>query len=193
MEKQIPVAVIAAIAFVCGQPERASAQVAPNPNTLVQISGPALGLPGETLQICYQRVQPTYVPQNPVDVGHSQAKERPDAVTLLILDAVTGAQKARKDFTLPVPGSPALPSDPCVTYPIPAVTATATIGTTVITPPGAPPIYLGVVSVSSTLLPTSADISSLEIYTPGSNGTPTNIRHITPAATCQSGLLPCAY
>lgn len=120
-------------------------------------------------------------------------EQKPSAATLRIVDARTGAEKAKKDIMLPVDGSPALPPDPCVEFVVPAVTASP--GTTSIFPPGAtaPAIYIGVVSVSSEPVPPGVSVvSSLDIFLPVF-GIATNIRHVVPSVTCPPGEFPCVY
>jgi hypothetical protein len=188
-------ALIATCIALPGLLNRADAQVAPSVGTFVQITGPALANPGEHLSFCFQKVEFKYTSQNPVDVGHSLVKGEPGTATLRIVDAVTGAEKARKDITLPVEGSPALPPDPCVKYVVPAVSASS-FTTSILSPTpaaSAPAIYIGVVSVSSqTLPPGVAPVSSLDIFTP-IFGIPTNIRHVSNGPTCPPGEYPCVY
>ena len=178
-----------------------AAQVGPPTDTFVQVIGPALASPGEHVSFCFQRIKYNYTPQNPsqspVSVGHSLAKDKPDTATLRILDGVTGAEKAKKDVTFPVEGSPALPSDPCVEFVVPALAASPT-GTAIVFPPvpAAPMIFIGVVSVSSEpvppLPPGVTQLSSLDIYLPVF-GIPTDLRHVATSATCPSSGSPCVF
>jgi hypothetical protein len=188
-------ALIATCIALPGLLDRAYAQVAPGVGTLVQITGPALANPGEHLSFCFQRVEFKYTSTNPVDVGHSLVKDQPGTATLRIVDAVTGAEKAKKDIALPVEGSPALPSDPCVEYVVPVV-STSSVVTSILSPApaaSAPAIYIGVVSVSSQPLPPGvAPVSSLDIFTP-IFGIPANIRHVPNGPTCPPGEYPCVY
>lgn len=197
MKTRIPSAFVAVSIVSLGLIGRAAAQVAPDPppttGTLVQIAGPASGYPNEHVVFCFTKVKPRYTPENPVDVGHSQVPEKPDSATLVIIDAFTGAEKAKKQITLPVAGSPALPSDPCVEYVVPASVASSTIGFVEVTAIASPQMLIGVVSVSSEPVPPAAVTSSLEIFTPGPFGIPLNIRHIPPIVTCPSGETPCVY
>jgi hypothetical protein len=120
-------------------------------------------------------------------------KAKPSTATLRILDAITGAEKVKKDVSFPVEGSPALPSDPCVEYVIPTVSSTTAALIAAPAPAIAPAVYIGVVSVSSEPVPPGvAPVSSLDIFTP-IFGVPANIRHIVPSVTCPPSDTPCVY
>ncbi len=165
----------------------AAAQVATN--TFVQVTGPALAFPGEQISFCFQQIKFNYTaqsPQNPADVGHSQVPEKPQTATLRLLDAITGIVVAQKDVTFPVAGSPALPSDPCVDYTIPATADTGAVA-------DRHKDWIGVVSISGQPLPPgAAPNSSFDIFTPVF-GFPTNVRHIAPGPTCPTSSAPCVY
>jgi hypothetical protein len=193
-------ALVIASFTIPGLLKTAAAQVGPPTDTFVQVIGPAQASPGEHLSFCFQRVKYKYTPQNPsqgpVDVGHALSKDKPDTATLRILDGITGAEKAKKDITFPVEGSPALPSDPCVEFVVPVVAASSTATAIIFPPPvaAAPMIFIGVVSVSSEpvppLPPGVTQLSSLDIYVPVF-GIPTNVRHVATSATCPSSGSPC--
>jgi hypothetical protein len=199
LKTQTRLGLIASIIVAPGLLGHAMAQVAALPNvTLVQITGPGSAYPTEHLSLCYSKLDYPYTPEDPggTEEGSFVPKEKA-TVTLRIVDITTGAEKV-KNVILLTPGI--LPSDPCVEFVVPAVTTTSTssvdasiesAATTVA--PASTPAYVGVVSVSSQPLPPSAVTSSLQIFTPGVNGLPTNVRFIPPAVTCPANDYPCAY
>jgi hypothetical protein len=196
--KPIVRAFIACSITILGTLEPAAAQEVSSVSTIVQITGPASASPGEHVSFCYQSVKYNYTPQNPsqnpVEVGHSFAKDKPASATLRILDGITGEEKAKKQIMLPVSGSPALPSDPCVEFVVPALTSSL-ITSTSIAAPGATAhaIFLGVVSVSSEPVPPgAAPVSSLEVFLPVF-GVPTNVRHVATSVTCPSADRACVF
>jgi hypothetical protein len=126
-------------------------------------------------------------------VGHSLSKEKPATATLRILDGVNGQEKAKKSVTFPVSGSPALPSDPCLLYPIPLTAAAAPTATTAAIA-ASPSIYIGVVSFdisAQPLPPGAAPSASFDIFTP-IFGFPAIVRHIHKDWVCLPAD-PCAF
>jgi hypothetical protein len=194
MKTLIRLALIASSILVPGLLDRALAQIVLPEVTLVQVSGPGSAYPTEHLSFCYSKLDYPYTPENAGGTEEgSFAPKRKATVTLRIVDITTGVEKVKK-VILVTPG--ALPPDPCVEYIVPAVTSTSTassIGSAAAATPASTPAYIGVVSISSGLIPPSAVTSSLQIFTPSANGLPTNVRFIPPAVTCPADGYPCAY
>ena len=193
MKKQtfsIRLALIASSVICPGLLDRAMAQIAVPNATLVQVTGPAFAFPNEHLSLCFAKLDYPYTPEDPggATEGSSFIARKKATVTLRIIDSTTGTEKVKKVVTVT---PPALPSDPCVEFVVPAVTTTSTSVTTaaVIT---TSPVYIGVVSVSSEPVPPSAVSSSLQIFTPTLTGTPANFRVIPTAVTCPYNEY-CAY
>jgi hypothetical protein len=187
MKNWIRLALIASSMIVPGLVGRGAAQIALPSITFVQVSGPGSAYPTEHLSFCYTRLDYPYTPEDPGGSEEGAFVPRAKAtVTLRIVDATTGAEKAKKVLAV-TPG--ALPSDPCVEFVVPAVVSTASVIASVA--PASTPVYIGVVSVSSQPLPPSAVSSSLQIFAVGQNGLPTNVRVIPPAVTCPANDFPC--
>jgi len=191
MKKRMRLALIASSIVIPGLLDRAVAQPVPALSTFVQVTGPASGYPQEHIALCYSKIEWKTLPQTPGNPVVGTSLGSPGTLTLQILDAGTGAEKAKKQIGLPV--TTALPPDPCLEYVIPAAVTTSVIGFEVGAAAASPPVYIGVVSLNPQPLPPAAVISSLEVFTPGPNGIPTNIRHIPPAVTCPAGESPCVY
>jgi hypothetical protein len=190
VKAQIRLTVIAASIIVPGPVARAVAQVAVPEPIFVQLSGPGSAHPTEHVSFCYQKVDYPYTPENRGDNEEGAFVARKKAtVTLRIIEAHTGIVRAKKVIAV-TPG--ALPSDPCVEYVVPAVASIASLIGAV--PPAATPAsYIGVVSVSGQPLPPSVVTSSLQIFTLGQNGLPSNVRIIPPVVTCPANDYPCVY
>jgi hypothetical protein len=208
MKMQVRLALIAPSMLVTALLPRAVAQVA-LPDIFVQVTSAGLGYPGETVSFCFSTVRVSYNSQNQTetDVGYSLDKQKPGVATLQIINADTHSKVAEKDVTLPPPGSPELPSDPCVQYNIPLAVTSSSLICASCPPASSASAYIGLVSVSSEPVPPTTGsaevssepvppvsvVSSLEIFTLGTNGFPQNVRHISSSSTCPSLQGPCLY
>ena len=144
------------------------------PAPIIHSSGPILAAGGETVLVCAANNQlasllpPSSPPATAAAVPAASVSSL--NVTLQIVNGITGAILTQSQVTIPPLGSTETPPDPCVNYVVPAATF-------------APTTNLFVVRIELNPQPLPPGIcralsASVQVFTPDSNGNPTNIRTI---------------
>lgn len=175
-------AALLAVSATVGSLQQAFAQ-GPALAPVMRSSGPILAAGGETILLCAANNQLAGVlPPSPTAAAEVTSAEAVTSlnVTLQIVNGINGAILAQSQVTLQPLGSSAAPPDPCVNYVVPAATfapsADLFVARILLNPQPLPPGICRAHALSV----------SLQVYTPGSNGSPTNIRAIafTPPDPC---------
>ncbi|MHB1938858.1 MAG: hypothetical protein ACYCOR_20090 [Acidobacteriaceae bacterium] len=152
--------------------QRALAQ---DPDNIVRAStGPILAASGENLLLCAANNLPApAVLPTTATIAPADKTSPPFYVTLKILNGVTGAVLSQTELALPPLGSTEEPPDPCLTFTVaPSTFAPSTnlfVARVELNPQPLPP---GLCRPSTLTV-------SMQIFTPDTNGNPTNIRAIS--------------
>ena len=166
-------AAVLVLPALTGASQRAFAQ-AFTPPPVVRSSGPILAAGGETLLVCVANNQAVPTSTAPATAAMTSAAVTiPLSVTLQILNGVTGAVLAQAQISPPPLGSTFTPPDPCVNYVVPAATFAPSTNLFLVrialNPQPLPPGLCALHSVSA----------SVQVFTAGPTGNPTNIRAIS--------------
>ena len=166
-------AALLAVSALLSLPQPAVAQSDFIPS-IVHSSGPILAAGGETILLCAANNLSAPPPTSVTTAPSLTTTGATINVTLQILNGVTGAVLAERLVALAPLGSTELPPDPCITF----VVASTSLA--------AAPLNLFVVRVALNPQPLPPGLcaansltTSLQIFTPDTNGNPTAIRTIS--------------
>lgn len=167
--------VICVIVLLVTSPQTAATQSSTT-SKAVQFTSPFVAAGGEHILVCAANLSPASPAPTVTAATSSTSAGSNPTVILEILNGVTGALLSQKQIALPPVGTPE-PPDPCLEYAVTPPTVTSTTFSSITN------LFIGRLEYPPE--PTFAAplpgiiATSLTIFTPDSNGNPTNVRVIS--------------